>query len=97
VPIVFKRGTQVGKTFPWMIVPKFEPPSGAYYAFIHPDVEHDLRQLSARHEWHHAYQQWRAAGRPGSDSPREILARFKDSGLMFGELGGIVGMKMRAA
>lgn len=47
-----------------------------WVAFIHPDIERDIRDMAAREAWAHAHRSWRVAGCPEL-GPREIRARYR--------------------
>lgn len=47
----------------------------AWVAFVHPSVERDIRDVSARQRWRDAYREARCAGK-GYLSPRQVLSAF---------------------
>ena len=48
---------------------------GSYIAFVHPNVERDLRDMAARDQWRDAYREWRRAGRPPIEM-RDLVAKY---------------------
>ncbi len=54
---------------------------GPWFAFVHSEVERDIRDIAARDRWYYASKAWRADGKPAM-SCREILAKYTPASCM---------------